>query len=90
MTWIVKVGDQYLKWHKGGSARCSKKQKDAIRFNSLGYAYKVAHRTFGLGDENDEDDWDMCARVVKLVPRAPKTQRELAAEVRSGAQEQNK
>lgn len=65
--WIVKVGDQYLAWRDGGSAGCSQHQKDAVRFPTAGLAYKTAHRTFGLADEDDEDD--MSARVVRLTEK---------------------
>lgn len=69
MSWIIKVGDQYLEWHKGGSGRCSKKQKDAIRFKTEAKALRVAVRTWGLTDDPDDD----CgARVVLLTPFVPK------------------
>jgi hypothetical protein len=67
MTWIVKVGDQYLAWHDHGNAGCSKKQRDALRFDDQGKAYRVAHKTFGLAEDDFDDD--MGARVVKLVRR---------------------
>ena len=66
MTWIIKVGDEYLSWHDGGSAGCSGKQRDAVRFGDQGKAYRVAARTFGLLDADALDE-EMGARVVKLV-----------------------
>lgn len=69
--WIVKVGAQYLSWCDDSSAGCSESQHDALRFDTEGKAYRVAHQTFGLGDDDEDifDDDAMSARVVKLVRR---------------------